>query len=108
MQALLSSFNIRDDASQELLRNAHNRLEAYREASASPHLRLKSYLTSGLLQFLSCVARFEKQGGETHRNSVVEVASSASAALELESHDIIDTLRASKAGIPYPALALIP
>lgn len=106
-QSHLSSFNSRHSASRESIRNACERLEAYRVAFISSHLRMESDLSSGRLQFLTGVARFVNQCVGAHRHFVVELDSSASMALEHEFRSIVETLCAGEEGVPYPGLILI-
>lgn len=69
---------------QESLRIAYERLEAYRNAFVSLHLRLESDLSSDLAEFSMEVTRFLNRTVDVHRTRVVEQILSLADVLELK------------------------
>lgn len=80
------------------MHNARQSSEDYQDGAVSYHLRQESDLTFALLQFLIGGAQLVNRGIGAHHNCVVELISSAPAALEHEMHAIIETVCAAERG----------
>lgn len=93
LQALLATYDNRSETSLNSLRVARERLEAFKRASVSSHLHLELYLSSSFGQFWMGVARFINEAVRVHRTGIIELVSSASDTLELESRYIVQVLR---------------
>lgn len=81
VQAWLAAHEFRSEVSRQSLCFACERFKAYRSSSESMHLRLELYLSSGLVQFLTGVARFVNEAVDVQSTRVARLVSSASDAL---------------------------